>query len=130
MSQRKQLVVAIFVTSIVVSLINPGSAVPMQVTPSIFSQDVKVTAAKIFDAKSLQCWKYITLHESNFNPKAVNPTSKALGIAQLLPSTMKSLGLRKSSDANMQLIQQVAYISRHFGSVCGAKTYWVKHFNY
>jgi len=132
LNPRGRTVLAVIVTSVVVSMINPTTAVPVQRAQIVFmDRPVHVMAKELFDAKSYQCWKYITAHESHFNPKAVNASSGAKGIGQLLPSTMRSLGLNKNNDsANVQLIGQIAYISRHFGSVCGAAKYWKKHSNY
>lgn len=107
---------------------SPTSAVPQLVIYK--DRPVKMMAAELFDAKSLKCWLFITGKESSFNPLAINPTSGAMGIGQLMPETMRTLGLKVTDNANVQLIGQIAHLSRRHKSVCGAAAYWKKHGNY
>jgi len=112
-------------------MINPTTAAPIVPTKIIYmDRPIKEMAKDLFDAESYKCWLYITERESHFNPLALNPSSGAMGIGQLMPATARSLGLKKSSSANVQLIGQIAHISRRHGSVCGAAKYWKKHSNY
>ena len=117
-----------------VSVVNPITALnanPQMKTRVVYmDRPIKVMAKELFDAKSYQCFLNLTHFESHLNPLAVNKTSKAEGIAQLLPSTMKSLGLTHTKNPNVQLIGFIAYSSRHYGSICGGWKYWQKHKNY
>lgn len=117
-----------------VSIFNPITSIsanpPMKTRVVYMDRPIVTMAKDLFDAKSFKCFMAITKNESHMNALAVNPDSKAEGIAQLLPSTMKSLGLRHTTSANVQILGFVAYVSRHYGSVCGAWKYWQKHYNY
>lgn len=117
-----------------VSIFNPITQLnanpPMKTRVVFMDRPIKVMAKELFDAKSYKCWLFITEHESHFNALARNKSSGATGIGQLLPQTMRSLGLRNTTNPNIQLLGQIAYLSRHFGSVCGGARYWKTHFNY
>ena len=78
---------------------------------------------ELLTPKSAKCFRAIINAESHFNPNAQNPYSSASGVGQLLDSTYKILGLRKTSDPLGQVVASLAHISRRFGganSVCNA----------
>ena len=114
-----------------VSVLNPITTInanpPVKTKVVFMDRPIKVMAKELFDAKSYECFINLTMKESHLNPLSVNPTSGAQGIAQLLPSTMKSLGFAHTENANVQLLGFIAYESRHYGSICGGWAYWQKH---
>lgn len=71
---------------------------------------------ELLDANSAQCLKNILNKESHFNPKAVNSSSGAKGVGQLLDETYKNIGLKHSADPLAQVIAVIAYVSRHYGA--------------
>jgi SLT domain-containing protein len=71
---------------------------------------------EVMDPKSASCFREIIFIESRNDTKAINPTSGAFGLGQLLPSTYRNIGLKKSSDGLAQSVAALAYISRHYGS--------------
>ena len=88
---------------------------------------------ELLTLKSASCFRAILNHESHMNPLAKNPYSSASGVGQLLNSTYKNLGLRKTNDALAQVVATLSYISRHYGGVnstCSAWRYWQHHNNY
>ena len=95
--------------------------------------DVKAIAKELLTSKSYSCFVKLVTAESHFNPKAVNSSSNAKGIGQLLPETYTNLGMRHSSDPKVQLIAMLAYIARHYGGVngtCIALKHELKYHNY
>lgn len=78
--------------------------------------------------KSDQLEQYPCLHElwtkeSNWRPKALNKSSHAYGIAQLLPVTWKLVGFKQTDDGYAQVDAGLAYIQRKYGkggSICRA----------
>jgi len=129
-----EIIAIIGITAMITSTINPIT--PLQASPEpvirtvYMDRPVMVMAKEMLDARSYQCFVNITRMESHTNPLAINPASGAEGIAQLLPSTMKSLGLRHTNNPNIQLLGFITYSSRHYGSICGGWAHWKKHHNY
>jgi hypothetical protein len=117
-----------------VSVLNPITAskaeVPVKTKVVYMDRPIKTVAKEMFDEKSYQCFINLMMKESHLNPLAVNPTSGAQGIAQLLPSTMKSLGLAKTKNPNIQIVGFIAYASRRHASICGAWRYFQKNNHY
>ena len=94
-----------------------------QVVLATDKQRVELFIDELLTPKSAACFKKILNAESHFNPLAKNPYSSASGVGQLLDSTYKTLGLRKTSDPLGQVVASLAHISRRFGganSVCNA----------
>jgi hypothetical protein len=60
--------------------------------------------------------------ESNWRPKAVNKSSNALGIAQLLPQTWININVEPTKDGYKQVRAGLKYIDRRYGTgrVCKA----------
>jgi len=80
--------------------------------------------------KSMADWKCLNnlwTSESHFNPKALNMSSHAFGIAQFLPSTWGNYNLTKTPVALLQIKYGLHYIDKRYGSVCNAWTFWKKH---
>jgi hypothetical protein len=59
-------------------------------------------------------WEMWT-QESNWRPEALNKTSHAMGIAQLMPTTWKIIGVPQTTDGYAQVDAGLLYISRHYG---------------
>lgn len=115
----------------VFSPITQTGALPAVETKVVYmDRPIKEVAKEMFDAKSYQCFINLMMKESHLNPLAVNPTSGAQGIAQLLPSTMKSLGLAETNNPNIQIVGFIAYASRRHASICGAWRYFQKNNHY
>lgn len=88
---------------------------------------------ELLNSKSAKCFRAILQRESHTNPKAVNYSSGAKGMGQLLDSTYRNLGLRHSTDPLAQVVASLAYIARHYGgtdSTCNAWHYWQKNSSY
>ena len=88
---------------------------------------------ELLTPKSAKCFRAILNHESHMNPYAQNPNSSASGVGQLLSSTYRNLGMRKTNDPLGQVVASLSYISRHYGganSTCTAWHYWQKNLNY
>lgn len=87
------------------------------------SERIQLFINELLTPKSASCFRKILNAESHFNPNAKNPFSSASGVGQLLDSTYKTLGLRKTVDPLGQVVASLAHISRRFGganSVCNA----------
>lgn len=55
-------------------------------------------------------------NESRLNPKAINPSSKATGLIQWLPSTAKGLGTSTDALYQMQGTQQLDYVYKYLST--------------
>lgn len=85
-------------------------------------QRINFFVAELLTPKSASCFKKVLTKESHYNAFARNPTSGATGVSQLLASTYRNLGFKKSNDAIAESIAGLAYISERYGSAgpCGA----------
>jgi hypothetical protein len=63
-------------------------------------------------------------NESDWNPKAQNPTSTAYGIAQFLDSTWSGYGIPKTSDPDRQIEAGLRYIAARYGTPSNALAFW------
>jgi hypothetical protein len=71
-----------------------------------------------------RCLDAIWLHESHFNPKALNMGSQAFGIAQFLPSTWGNYKVKKTSSPTLQIKYGLHYIQIRYGDACNAWKFW------
>jgi hypothetical protein len=100
------------------------------------------SSVKYFDAEALafltvytqgwsldewKCLRSLWDHESHFNPKSLNKSSGAYGIAQFMPSTWGNYKVKKTEEAKLQIKYGLRYIERRYGSACGAWSFWQKH---
>ena len=80
------------------------------------TQRIDLFINELLTPKSASCFKKVLTAESHTNPLALNPSSGAFGVGQLLESTYDNIGLKKSQNSLAQVVASLAYISRHYGS--------------
>lgn len=73
---------------------------------------------------------WIDTRESTMNPDAVNSSSGALGLGQLLPQTYRNLGLPISYNPCDELGAQRKYIAERYGSTASARSFWERNHSY
>ena len=61
------------------------------------------------------CLYQLWTEESNWRPEALNKSSHAMGIAQLMPATWKIVGINQTTDGYAQVDAGLIYIDRHYG---------------
>jgi hypothetical protein len=107
------------VTSLLVQAINPTPANPALVIykerPILMQVDHKELARELLTKKDFKCFTALMGKESAWKDKK-NPTSSASGVGQLLDSTYRNLGLKRSSSEVAQTVAALAYIGRKYGS--------------
>ena len=83
--------------------------------------------------KEWTCLRYIWTKESHFNPKALNKSSGAFGIAQFMPSTWGNYKVVKTAEARLQIKYGLRYIEKRYGSTndptgaCNAEKFWKRN---
>jgi flagellar biosynthesis GTPase FlhF len=71
------------------------------------------------------CFSNIVDHESDWNYRAVNPSSGAYGLFQALPgSKMASAGADWQTNPATQIKWGLNYMNERYGSPCGAWSFW------
>ena len=75
------------------------------------------------DLEQYPCLYELWTKESNWRPKALNKSSHALGIAQLMPRTWKILHVKPTLDGYKQIDVGLVYIDRHYGKGAICKAY-------
>ena len=58
--------------------------------------------------------KVIIYHECKFNPQAINKHTKAVGLIQFMPSTLKGLGYKWQNVYNMNILQQLDVVYAYY----------------
>lgn len=58
-------------------------------------------------------------HESNFNPQAINPKTKAVGLIQFMPRTARALGTSTDELYQMTGTEQLQYVEKYFKPYSG-----------
>ena len=69
------------------------------------------------------CLFELWMEESNWRPESRNKSSKALGIAQLMPQTWELIKVKPTMDGFKQIDAGLLYIERHYGktrAICKA----------
>jgi hypothetical protein len=80
-----------------------------------------------------KCLNSLWNGESHFNPKALNMSSHAYGIAQFLPTTWANYKVEKTPVAQLQIKYGLRYIKVRYGSpkdpsgACNAIAFWNAH---
>lgn len=74
-----------------------------------------------------KCLNTLWTEESHFNPKALNMSSHAYGIAQFLPTTWANYNLKKAVGAVDQVKDGLRYIQSRYGSPCNALSFHNVH---
>lgn len=82
---------------------------------------------EMMTTKQGTCLKQILMKESNMRPNALNKSSNAKGVGQLLDSTYRNLGLKHSADPIAQVVAAIAYVGRHYGGSNAFCTAWAFH---
>ena len=80
---------------------------------------------RLIEANMLEqysCLYELWTKESNWRPKALNKSSKALGIAQLMPATWKNIKVKPTLDGMKQVEAGLLYIKLRYGTngICKA----------
>lgn len=82
---------------------------------------------EMMNKKQGSCLKQILMKESNMRTEALNKSSKAKGVGQLLDSTYNNLGLKHSADPIAQVVATIAYVGRHYGGRDAFCKAWAFH---
>lgn len=123
------------VTSLMVQSITAAPAIPEMVVykerPPLMQVNAKQVARELLTVKDFKCFTQLMGKESAWKDKK-NPTSSAEGVGQLLDSTYKNLGMKRSDSTVAQTVAALAYIGRKYGSggPCAAWAFWKKHSYY
>ncbi|MFD5231969.1 transglycosylase SLT domain-containing protein [Streptomyces qaidamensis] len=86
---------------------------------------LQAMARQMVPAGQFQCFSNIVDHESDWNYKAVNPSSGAYGMFQALPgSKMSSVGADWRTNPATQIKWGLNYMNDRYGSPCEAWSFW------
>ncbi|AXE88302.1 Transglycosylase SLT domain protein [Streptomyces sp. Go-475] len=86
---------------------------------------IQAMARQMVPAGQFQCFSNIVDHESDWNYKAVNPSSGAYGMFQALPgSKMSSVGADWRTNPATQIKWGLNYMNDRYGSPCDAWSFW------
>ncbi|CAL9562083.1 MULTISPECIES: aggregation-promoting factor C-terminal-like domain-containing protein [Streptomyces] len=86
---------------------------------------IQAMARQMVPAGQFQCFSNIVDHESDWNYKAVNPSSGAYGMFQALPgSKMSSVGADWRTNPATQIKWGLNYMNERYGSPCDAWSFW------
>ena len=119
-------------TSLLTQGINPTPANPALVIykerPPLMQVDHKELARELLTKKDFKCFSYLMGKESGWKNKK-NPHSSAEGVGQLLDSTYRNLGMKRSKSEVAQTVAALAYIGRKYGNggPCAAALHFKKH---
>ena len=126
------LIALLLMISLTNGILQPASA-PTKIvevkTVLILSDKEKINLFidEMMTTKQGSCLKQILMKESNMRSNALNKSSKAKGVGQLLDSTYKNLGLKHSADPIAQVVATIAYIGRHYGGQNAFCSAWAFH---
>jgi len=122
-------------TSLAVQSIMAPPAVPEMIVykerPPLMQVNAKQVARELLTVKDFKCFTKLMGKESAWKDKK-NPTSSASGVGQLLDSTYKNLGMKRSDSTVAQTVAALAYIGRKYGAggPCAAWAFWKTHSYY
>lgn len=123
------------VTSLMVQSITAAPAIPEMIVykerPPLMQVNAKQVARELLTVKDFKCFTKLMGKESAWKDKK-NPTSSASGVGQLLDSSYKNLGMKRSDSTVAQTVAALAYIGRKYGSggPCAAWAFWKKRSYY
>jgi len=90
--------------------------------------DAKAYAQSVLSSADYAALDQLAIHESSWNPHAVNPTSGAYGIPQALPGDkMATISSDWRDNAVTQVKWMINYCQSRYGSVSSAWDYWQAH---
>ncbi|MBG0852794.1 transglycosylase SLT domain-containing protein [Streptomyces spinoverrucosus] len=105
------------------SAVRDASSFSVQSSYSI--SEIQSMAASMVPGDQFQCFSNIVDHESDWNYRAVNPSSGAYGLFQALPgSKMVSAGADWQTNPATQIKWGLNYMNERYGSPCGAWSFW------
>ena len=112
----------VLIAVLLAQLTTPQPAVPViyEPRPPMMQVNAKAVAKELLTKEQFSCFTKLIGRESAWNPKAENPISTASGIGQMLDSTYKGLGMKKSNAGVAQLVATLSYISRRHINPCNA----------
>ena len=80
---------------------------------------------KVANRAEFACLSALWTRESHWNPKALNKSSGAFGIAQFMPSTWANYNFPyKPKDPHIQIDAGLRYILKRYGTPCKAWAFW------
>jgi flagellar biosynthesis GTPase FlhF len=87
--------------------------------------EIQAMARSMVPSGQFQCFSNIVDHESDWNYRAVNPSSGAYGLFQALPgSKMASAGADWQTNPATQIKWGLNYMNERYGSPCDAWSFW------
>jgi len=92
----------------------PKESISFLMHPRLYAQ-MQVPSSSQFSCLD-KLWK----QESHWNPKALNKSSGAYGIAQFLPTTWGNYKVHKTANSILQVDYGLRYISARYGTPCAA----------
>ncbi|GAA3975188.1 transglycosylase SLT domain-containing protein [Streptomyces plumbiresistens] len=100
-----------------------SSSFPVQNSYTI--AQIQAMAQAMVPSGQWQCFSNIVDHESDWNYRAVNPSSGAYGLFQALPgSKMSSVGADWQTNPATQIKWGLNYMDSRYGSPCEAWSFW------
>jgi hypothetical protein len=104
----------------------PVRAVHVKMSPKLYSKQLIAKQWKDA-ARQYACLDQLWTHESHWNPKALNKSSGAFGIAQFLPQTWGNYNYPyKPVDPIVQVKAGLRYITVRYSTPCEAWIFWQK----
>ncbi|MFC5635332.1 transglycosylase SLT domain-containing protein [Streptomyces bullii] len=99
--------------------------VDVAVKSSYTIAEIQAMARQMVPSGQFQCFSNIVDHESDWNYRAVNPSSGAYGLFQALPgSKMSSVGADWQTNPMTQIKWGLNYMNERYGSPCDAWSFW------
>jgi hypothetical protein len=77
--------------------------------------------------QQFSCLDKLVKLESHWNARAKNPTSRAFGIFQFLPTTWGNYNLKKTANPYLQIKYGLHYIKVRYGTPCKALEFHLDH---
>lgn len=102
-----------------------SSAGDFPIQSSYTIEQIQAMARQMVPSDQFQCFSNIVDHESDWNYRAVNPSSGAYGLFQALPgSKMSSVGSDWQTNPATQIKWGLNYMNDRYDSPCGAWSFW------